>query len=64
MGVFFCLAFCVIALTLVSASLATSDYIVLYSENEKELQVTYESNYDIILLRFLMLSIYIFNNTV
>uniref|UniRef100_A0A2S2NFM9 Putative family 31 glucosidase n=1 Tax=Schizaphis graminum TaxID=13262 RepID=A0A2S2NFM9_SCHGA len=35
------LAFYVIALTLVSASLATSDYIVLYSEDEKQLQVTY-----------------------
>jgi len=42
--VFFFLAFCVIALTLVSASWA-SDFIVLYSEDEKQLEVEYGSNF-------------------
>lgn len=40
---FSCLAFCVIALTLAPLSLA-SDNIVLYSEDEKQLQVEYGSN--------------------
>ena len=52
MSVFFFLAFCVIALTLASASFA-SDFIVLYSADEKQLEAEYGSNFVVILLCFL-----------
>lgn len=48
----FCLALCVMALTLASASLA-SDFIVLYSEDEKQLEAEYGSNYVCYIIMFL-----------
>jgi len=41
---YFFLAFCVFALTLASASLA-SDFIVLYSKDDKKLELDYGSNF-------------------
>jgi len=51
MSVFF-LALCVIALTLASSSFA-SDFIVLYSEDEKQLEAEYGSNFVCYIIMFL-----------
>jgi len=49
---YFFLALCVIALTLASTSLA-SDFIVVYSEDGKQLEVEYESNFVCYIIRLM-----------